>query len=50
MAMLPLAPGRLSMMKGWPSRSDSHWPMRRALRSFGPPGAKPTTMRTGRDG
>src|SRR5262245_51878808 len=50
MAILPLAPGRLSMMNCWPSRSDSHWPMRRALMSFCPPGAKPTTMRTGRVG
>jgi Arc/MetJ-type ribon-helix-helix transcriptional regulator len=50
MAILPLAPGRLSMMNCWPSRSDSQWPMRRALMSFSPPGAKPTTMRTGRVG
>jgi hypothetical protein len=41
---------RLSTMNCWPVRSDSHCPMSRALMSFGPPAAKPTTMRTGRDG
>src|SRR5262249_49379243 len=28
--MFPRAPGRFSMRIGCPSRSDSHWPMRRA--------------------
>src|SRR5262245_51778755 len=49
-AILLAAPGRLSMTNGWPSRSDGHWPMRRAMISAAPPAAKPTTMRTGRDG
>ena len=35
---------------GWPSRSDSHCPIRRARMSVPPPGGKPTTIRTGRDG
>src|SRR5262245_11468143 len=39
----------VSMMKGWPSRSDSHWPTRRTIIST-PPAGKPTTIRTGRDG
>src|SRR4051812_38095163 len=49
-AMLVPAPGRFSMIIGWPSRSDSHWPINRVMRSADPPGAKPTMMRTGRDG
>src|SRR5882672_4106699 len=49
-AILVLAPGRFSMMNGWPSRSESHWPMRRAVMSDAPPAAKPTMMRTGRVG
>jgi hypothetical protein len=47
--LLP-APGRLSMINGWPSRSDSHRPIRRAMMSIWPPGGKPTTKRTGRVG
>jgi hypothetical protein len=31
-------------------RSDSHCAIRRATMSAGPPAAKPTMMRTGRDG
>jgi hypothetical protein len=30
---LPPAPGRFWMMNGWPSRSDSHWPIRCAVMS-----------------
>ena len=37
--MLLPAPGRFSMMNGWPSRSDSHCPIRRATMSVGPPAA-----------
>jgi hypothetical protein len=33
-----------------PSRSDSHCPTSRAMASIPPPGGKPTTIRTGRDG
>jgi hypothetical protein len=35
---------------GWPKCSDSFWPIRRAMMSDALPEAKPTTMRTGRDG
>src|SRR5262245_45944547 len=38
------------MTNCWPSRSDSDWPIRRAMMSVAPPGAKPTMMRTGRVG
>src|ERR1700726_3463034 len=48
--MLPPAPGRFSTTMGWPRRTDSHWPIKRATTSTEPPGAKPTTTRTGRDG
>jgi hypothetical protein len=48
--MLLAAPGRLSTMICWPSRSDSHWPTRRAMMSGALPAGKPTIMRTGRDG
>src|SRR6516225_11974408 len=44
------APGLFSMTKGWPSRSDSHSPIRRAMMSYVPLGAAPTMMRTGRAG
>ena len=37
-------------MNDWPSLSDSHWPIRRAVMSTPPPAANATTMRTGRDG
>src|SRR5712691_623043 len=50
MAMLLPAPGRFSMTKGCPRRSVSHWPIRRAEMSVGPPGVKPTLTRTGRVG
>src|SRR5262245_25910300 len=49
-AILPPAPVRFSMTNGWPSRSDSHCPKRRARMSGAPPAANPTMMRTGRDG
>ena len=48
--IVPAAPGRFSMTNGWPSRSDSHWPIRRAAMSAGPPAAKGATTRTGRVG
>src|SRR5262249_48329539 len=48
--MLVAAPGRFSMMNGWPSRSDSHCPIKRAAMSVGPPGANPTRICTGREG
>src|SRR5262249_60816233 len=47
--LLP-APGRFSMMNGWPSRADKYWPIKRAIMSLPPPAGKPTTMRTGRVG
>ena len=37
--MVPVAPGRLSMMTGTPRRSESFWPTMRATVSVGPPGA-----------
>jgi hypothetical protein len=46
-ARLPAAPGRFSTMHGWPSRSASHCPMSRAKISEAPPGANPTTIRSG---
>jgi len=39
-----------SMTNGWPRRSDSHWPSRRAVMSAAPPGGNPTMMRTGHVG
>jgi len=36
-----LAPGRLSMTNDCPSRSESHWPSKRALMSADWPGGKP---------
>jgi len=50
MPILVPAPGRFSMTKGWPSRSDSHWPISRARMSNAPPGGTGTTIRTGRAG
>src|SRR5215211_6348689 len=47
--LLP-GPGLFSMTNCWPRRSDSHWPIRRALMSVDPPAANGTTMRTGCDG
>src|ERR1051326_167421 len=37
-------------MTGWPSRSDTYWPISRPRMSAGPPGGKPETMWIGRDG
>src|SRR5471032_2005235 len=49
-AMLPPAPGRLSMITCRPRSSPSFWPSSRASMSLGPPGVKPTTKRTGLSG
>src|SRR5215475_1819542 len=38
------------MTNGWPSRSDSHGPIRRARMSLEPAGGNGTIMRTGRVG
>src|SRR5690349_25075656 len=48
--MLVAAPGRFSITNDCPVRSDSHCPISRAVTSVEPPGAKPTTSRTGRAG
>src|SRR5436190_2915774 len=45
--MLPPAPARLSTTTGWPRISVSCCPVRRAMMSAGPPGAKGITKRTG---
>ena len=45
-----LAPGRFSTKTDWPRLSDSTGAMDRAMMSVAPPGAKPTSMRTGRTG
>src|SRR3954463_16280657 len=45
--MVPPAPGLLSMTTLCPSVPEMRWPMRRAITSAGPPGAKPTTIRIG---
>src|SRR5215210_4775684 len=47
---LPPAPGRLSMMKGWPNTVVSRAESGRATESANPPGGKGTTIRTGRAG
>src|SRR5215510_4008488 len=39
-ARLLLAPGRFSITNCWPSRSDSHWPIRRAMMSVPTSGGK----------
>src|SRR5215471_16415099 len=48
--MLPPAPGLFSMMNCWPNRSDSRWPIRRAVMSVAPAEPKGTMSRTGRVG
>jgi hypothetical protein len=48
--MLVPPPGRLSMMKLWPSRSDNGWAMTRATMSGVLPGGNVITNRTGRAG
>jgi hypothetical protein len=45
-AMLLAAPGRSSTINGWPRRSPSHWPIKRAMMSAELPAGKPTTNRT----
>src|SRR5690349_17466291 len=49
-AMLPPAPGRFSTMTGCPSDFASGSASARATTSGWPPGAKGTTILTGRDG
>ena len=44
------ATGLLSITNCWPSRSDNHWPMTRAVMSVPPPAANGTIRRIGRDG
>ena len=46
-AVLPAAPATFSTMKGVPQISASLLPTIRAARSAGPPGTKPTIIRTG---
>src|SRR5256885_10818308 len=48
--MLPLAPGRLSTMKGCPCSRASSSAARRASRSTAPPGGLVAMTRTGRSG
>src|ERR1700716_1282801 len=45
-----LAPGRLSMMTGWPQASVIFCPIRRDTRSLGPPAGNGTTIWIGRLG
>jgi hypothetical protein len=49
-AIMPLAPGRFSMTSGWPRWSAIAGCMVRAMMSVAPPGAKPMSTRTGREG
>src|SRR4051812_18353639 len=49
-AVMPLAPGRLSTMTGWPNAFSRLGWIRRATVSLSPPGANGTTMRTGWSG
>ena len=44
--MVPVAPGRLSTTKGWPSFSPMCWAMARAIMSVEPPAGKGTTTVT----
>jgi len=44
------APGRFSTTKAWPSFSDSHPLISRAMMSGELAGGSPTMTRTGRDG
>jgi hypothetical protein len=46
-AMISLAPGLLSMMKGWPQLSDIDCPIARNITSAGPPAEYGTTIRIG---
>src|SRR5688572_24049429 len=45
--MLPPAPARFSTTTCWPSRELSRGAIARATRSLAPPGANPTSRRTG---
>src|SRR5450755_3044660 len=45
--MLPPAPGRLSMVTGWPRRSPSFGAMIRTVASVDPPGGNVTITRIG---
>jgi hypothetical protein len=47
MPMMPLAPGLVSTTTVRPYFSSQYWPIRRAVMSPEPPGAKGTTMVTG---
>jgi len=49
-AMAPLAPGRYSMMNGWPNAALSGWATKCAASSVTPPGANGTMILTGRCG
>ena len=49
-ATLPAAPVRFSTTTGWPSPAVMPCATTRAVVSVLPPGAKPTTKRTGRSG
>jgi hypothetical protein len=49
-AISPLAPARFSTTTARPRRSPMPGAIRRASRSFGPPGGNPTTKRSGRSG
>jgi hypothetical protein len=49
-AISPFAPGRFSTTTGWPSRSAIFGAINRARMSMPPPGGKPMTMRSGREG
>ncbi len=48
--MLPPAPVTFSMMSGWPSRSRTFSPRKRASVSVAPPAANGTIRFTGLDG
>src|SRR5688572_26593179 len=47
---MPAAPERFSITTDWPRSAAMAWASMRAMRSAVPPGAKPTTSRTGRSG
>ena len=50
LAMLPDAPGRLSMMIGWPSAGSSFSASMRIMVSMTPPEERASTKRIGRAG
>src|SRR5262245_18347947 len=49
-ADVPAGPRRIPNHKDCPSRSESHWPINRAVISTPPPAANAATIRTGREG